>query len=91
MRQVIAFKYSLDNISFYLPKCEYFRMSPEQRDLRRQCHEKPGTELPRIFINMIREGHFKLFGTNPFDPALDETAKGEAAELAALQEAQMKT
>jgi hypothetical protein len=52
---------------------------------------KPGTELPRIFINMIREGHFKLFGTNPFDPALDETAKGEAAELAALQEAQMKT
>ena len=35
LRQVIAFKYSLDNISFYLPKFEYYRMSPELRDLRR--------------------------------------------------------
>lgn len=73
LRQVISFKYSLDNISFYLPRFEYYRMSPELRDLRRQCHEKPGTELGRIFVNMIREGHFKLFGTNPFEPALDET------------------
>lgn len=75
LRQVISFKYSLDNISFYLPRCEYYRLSPEQRDLRRQCHEKPGTELGRIFVNMIREGHFKLFGVNPFEPALDETDK----------------
>ena len=84
LRQVIAFKYSLDNISFYLPKFEYYRMSPELRDLRRQCHEKPGTELGRIFVNMIREGHFKLFGTNPFEPSLDETDRVAAAIEAKL-------
>ena len=33
---------------------------------------------------MIREGHFKLFGTNPFEPSLDETDRVAAAIEAKL-------